>query len=296
MGDHFLFLGSSTGRIYVYLTETACRRRDNHQCILPGGPFPFCLQKTLWHAYDYTMRTRRSGKDKMASEDAASSGSDDPGGGGSDEDADDSDAHGRNDYSGSSGTKKKRQKGKRGKDAGAEAADGDEKQNRGAKAHPKPPQPPVVSALAVGSVNGYKPDELLVSGASDGSVVVWSIPFVGLANFCPLYRLWDAHPGASVTAITFLWAHLVVAGDDGKVQLLNLHCAHFDRKDRNGSYEALERTMTVEGRVRCLAVGISPPGNPSIDPFEDGGGNGAGCLYVGTNRGTVHVYRLGSFI
>lgn len=50
--DSMIFLGSSNGLIYVYLTETGCRRKDRHVCSLPEGPVPYCLQTTLKHGDD----------------------------------------------------------------------------------------------------------------------------------------------------------------------------------------------------------------------------------------------------
>lgn len=47
--DRFLFIGSSNGKIYVYLTQMECRRPDRHECSLPTGPTPFCPQYVaLW--------------------------------------------------------------------------------------------------------------------------------------------------------------------------------------------------------------------------------------------------------
>jgi len=49
VSDQFLFLGSSNGKIFVYLTACACRRTARHLCVLPPGPTPFCHQATLYH-------------------------------------------------------------------------------------------------------------------------------------------------------------------------------------------------------------------------------------------------------
>jgi WD40 repeat protein len=49
VSDQYLFLGSSNGQIFVYLTACGCRRTARHECVLPPGPSPFCLQATLRH-------------------------------------------------------------------------------------------------------------------------------------------------------------------------------------------------------------------------------------------------------
>ena len=44
--DHMLFIGSSNGKIYVFLTEQKCRRQDRHECTVKG-PVPYCPQCEL---------------------------------------------------------------------------------------------------------------------------------------------------------------------------------------------------------------------------------------------------------
>ena len=49
--DHMLFIGSSNGNIYVYLTEVKCRRTDRHVCNVKGA-VQYCPQCTLRYGPD----------------------------------------------------------------------------------------------------------------------------------------------------------------------------------------------------------------------------------------------------
>ena len=51
----------------------------------------------------------------------------------------------------------------------------------------------------------------------------------------------------AVTSLVSSWAHLVTAGDDGKVVFYNLYSDDWD--------DAKEKQLQFEGRIKCLHIG-----------------------------------------
>jgi WD40 repeat protein len=49
LSTRHLFIGSSTGIIYIYPFEKVCERKDRHECSLEAGAKRFCLQGFLQH-------------------------------------------------------------------------------------------------------------------------------------------------------------------------------------------------------------------------------------------------------
>jgi len=113
------------------------------------------------------------------------------------------------------------------------------------------------------------------------SLQIWihNIPSEGLDFHC-LQRLEAVHAGA-VTQIRCAAMHLLSAGEDGKVKALAMYGSSWGF----GGSAALERTQRVPGRVRSVFVDTSG----DVEP-------GCSLLYVTTNRGALHVFRLGSTV
>uniref|UniRef100_A0A7S2RZP4 Guanine nucleotide-binding protein subunit beta-like protein n=1 Tax=Rhizochromulina marina TaxID=1034831 RepID=A0A7S2RZP4_9STRA len=139
--------------------------------------------------------------------------------------------------------------------------------------HGDPEVRPVVTALEVGGF--HHREDYLFTGGSDGRIQIFSLPDYGLEF--PLVHILDLHT-APVTSLRCSWAHLITGGDDGRLNVLSLYC--------NDWKIALERRHILpKERVKCLFIAD-----------EDDIEQDVAHLYLGTNRGRLLMYRLGSYV
>jgi len=139
--------------------------------------------------------------------------------------------------------------------------------------HGDPEDKPIVSALEIGGK--HHREEFLFTGGSDGSIQVFGLPDEGLEF--PLLYTYTQHHQAAVTCIRCSWAHMITCGDDGLITVLNLYSDDWE--------VTLERKHQISGRIKCIHIAD-----------EDDIEQGVAYLYLGTNRGELLVYRLGSYV